>query len=168
MMAAGPVLRRAIAAAALLIALASVAGLTGVAPVHATTAIENDQRLKALTGQLRCLVCQNETLADSQADLAVDLRHQVQAMIDQGKSDAQIKQYLVDRYGDFVLYDPPVQGNTWLLWGGPFLVLLAGALIWWRVGRRSTTAGAPAARPADVPEGARLTRAQARRLLDQD
>lgn len=94
-------------------------------------------RLKALSEELRCLVCQNQTLADSNADLAVDLRNQVKSLIDQGQSDSQIKTYLVERYGDFVLYKPPMQANTWLLWLGPFVLLIFGALIWRRVQRTS-------------------------------
>lgn len=92
-------------------------------------------RLKALSEELRCLVCQNQTLSDSNADLAVDLRNQVKAMIEQGQTDTQIKRYMVDRYGDFVLFNPPVQANTWLLWFGPFLLLLLGAIVWRRVQR---------------------------------
>ena len=88
-----------------------------------------EARFQQLTRQLRCLVCQNENLADSNADLARDLRHQVFDLMRQGKSDAQIKQYLVDRYSDFVLYDPPVQGSTLLLWFGPLAILLAGAAV---------------------------------------
>ena len=88
-----------------------------------------EARFQHLTRQLRCLVCQNENLADSNADLARDLRHQVFELMRQGKSDAEIKQYLVDRYSDFVLYDPPVQGSTLLLWFGPLAILLAGAAV---------------------------------------
>lgn len=88
-----------------------------------------EARFQQLTRQLRCLVCQNENLADSNADLARDLRHQVFDLMRQGKSDAEIKQYLVDRYSDFVLYDPPVQGSTLLLWFGPLAILLAGAAV---------------------------------------
>jgi cytochrome c-type biogenesis protein CcmH len=88
-----------------------------------------ETRFQQLTRELRCLVCQNENLADSNADLARDLRHQVFELMRQGKSDAQIKQYLVDRYSDFVLYDPPVQGSTLLLWFGPLAILLAGAAV---------------------------------------
>jgi cytochrome c-type biogenesis protein CcmH len=86
-------------------------------------------RFQELTRQLRCLVCQNENLADSNADLARDLRHEVFGLMQQGKSDQQIKQYLVDRYSDFVLYDPPVKPSTWLLWFGPGLFLLIGAAV---------------------------------------
>lgn len=84
-------------------------------------------RFQHLTEQLRCLVCQNENLADSNADLARDLRLEVFQLMQQGKSDAAIKQYLVARYGDFVLYKPPLKPGTWLLWFGPLAILLAGA-----------------------------------------
>jgi cytochrome c-type biogenesis protein CcmH len=86
-------------------------------------------RFQNLTKQLRCMVCQNEDLADSNADLARDLRLEVFQLMQQGKSDAQIKQYLVDRYSDFVLYDPPLQPGTLLLWFGPLAILLAGGVV---------------------------------------
>jgi cytochrome c-type biogenesis protein CcmH len=106
-------------------------------------------RFQNLTRELRCLVCQNENLADSNADLARDLRHEVFQLMQSGKSDAQIKQYLVDRYSDFVLYDPPVKPGTWLLWFGPGLVLLAGAtVVAVNVRRRSRTAVPADAAPA--------------------
>ena len=95
-----------------------------------------EARLKGLAQELRCLVCQNQTIADSSADLAVDLRRVVRALILEGKSDGDIKSYLVARYGDYVLYKPPVQGNTTVLWFGPFGLLLAGAGVWWLLGRR--------------------------------
>ena len=83
-------------------------------------------RLKTLAEELRCLVCQNQTIADSSAPLALDLRNQIRTMIVQGSSDAQIRDYMVQRYGDFVLYKPPLQANTALLWIGPFAVLAVG------------------------------------------
>ncbi|MCX7512240.1 cytochrome c-type biogenesis protein [Frateuria hangzhouensis] len=86
-------------------------------------------RFQNLTRQLRCLVCQNENLADSNADLARDLRREVFGLMQQGKSDDEIKQYLVARYSQFVLYDPPVQPSTWLLWFGPGLFLALGATV---------------------------------------
>lgn len=86
-----------------------------------------EARLNNLAKELRCLVCQNETLADSHAPLALDLRREVREKMRQGLSDAQIKTYLTQRYGDFVLYRPPVKSATWLLWFGPFILLL-GAL----------------------------------------
>ena len=81
-------------------------------------------RYMELTHELRCLVCQDETIADSNADLAADFRRQIHGMVAAGKSDADIKAYMVQRYGDFVLYKPPVQSSTALLWVGPFLLLL--------------------------------------------
>ena len=95
-----------------------------------------DSRLKKLEEELRCLVCQNQSLADSNAPLAEDLRREVRALAVAGKSDAQIKEFLVARYGDFVLYDPPVKRVTWLLWFGPFVLLAVGAGIWWVIARR--------------------------------
>ncbi|MBT2116755.1 cytochrome c-type biogenesis protein CcmH [Dyella sp. LX-66] len=103
-----------------------------------------ETRFQHLTRELRCLVCQNENLADSNADLARDLRHQVFDLMRQGKSDSEIKQYLVDRYSDFVLYDPPVQGSTLLLWFGPLAILLAGAAVVVVTIRRRSRAQAPA------------------------
>ncbi len=84
-------------------------------------------RFQHLTHQLRCPMCQNETLADSNAPIARDLRNQIFRMMQAGKSDEQIKQYLVARYSEFVLYDPPLSSGTWLLWFGPLLILLGGA-----------------------------------------
>jgi cytochrome c-type biogenesis protein CcmH len=95
-----------------------------------------DARLKKLESELRCLVCQNQTLADSDATLAGDLRREVRALAVAGRSDAQIKEYLVARYGDFVLYDPPVKSVTWLLWFGPLALLVAGGSVWLVVVRR--------------------------------
>lgn len=130
---------------------------------------EAERRYKVLSEELRCLVCQNQTLADSNADLAVDLRNQVHELIASGRSDEQIKSYLVERYGDFVLYRPPVQRNTLLLWFGPFALLLVGVLIWWLVQRRSGAARAAgvaeAAAPAARTDDAALRRARA--LLDE-
>jgi cytochrome c-type biogenesis protein CcmH len=91
-----------------------------------------EQRMKNLTEQLRCLVCQNETLADSRADLAEDLRKQVREQMKAGKSDQEIIAYLTDRYGDFVLYKPPVKSTTYLLWFGPFVLLVGGTWILYR------------------------------------
>jgi cytochrome c-type biogenesis protein CcmH len=92
--------------------------------------------LRALSQELRCLVCQNQTIADSNADLAVDLRREVRTQILQGRTDGEIKNYLVARYGDFVLYKPPVQANTTLLWFGPPLLLIVGGIVWWVLIRR--------------------------------
>jgi cytochrome c-type biogenesis protein CcmH len=80
----------------------------------------------AVASELRCLVCQNQTIADSHADLAVDLRNQVREMLARGDSDAQIIDYMTARYGDFVLYRPPLKGTTYILWFGPALLLVGG------------------------------------------
>ena len=90
---------------------------------------QQQDRFDQLTQELRCLVCQNQSLADSDASLAHDLRREVHAMLQSGQSNEQIKQFLVDRYGDFVLYRPPVQQNTYLLWLAPLFLLLGGALV---------------------------------------
>src|SRR5713101_7670702 len=96
-----------------------------------------EQRMQALTQQLRCLVCQNETLADSQADLAEDLRKEIRGQMKAGKSDQEIIAFLTQRYGDFVLYKPPVKATTYLLWFGPFVLLLGGIAVLYRyLGRR--------------------------------
>jgi cytochrome c-type biogenesis protein CcmH len=88
-----------------------------------------EQRLMAIAEELRCLVCQNETLAASQADLAKDLRREIRELIRAGKTDDEIRQYLVHRYGDFVLYRPPFKESTLFLWIGPFALLVAGAAV---------------------------------------
>lgn len=90
-------------------------------------------RYEALIHEVRCLVCQNETIADSQADLAGDLRREIHEMIADGKSDEQIVDFLTARYGDFVMYRPPLEPRTWLLWGGPGLLLLLGAGVFARI-----------------------------------
>ena len=87
-----------------------------------------EQRLIHISEELRCLVCQNESLASSRAELANDLREEVRLLIRQDKSDVAIKAYLVERYGDFVLYRPEVKPLTWLLWFGPFALLLCGVV----------------------------------------
>ena len=93
-------------------------------------------RFQRLTAQLRCPMCQNETLADSDAPIARDLRNQIFQLMQHGQSDAQIKHYLVDRYSDYVLYDPPVKPATWLLWFGPLLILLGGGSMVFMVVRK--------------------------------
>ena len=108
-----------------------------IAPIHAQVAqpIEDpaiEARMKNLTKQLRCLVCQNETLADSQAQLAEDLRREIREQIKAGKSDQEIMAYATQRYGDFILYNPPVKTTTYLLWFGPFLLLVIGGVLLFR------------------------------------
>jgi cytochrome c-type biogenesis protein CcmH len=93
---------------------------------------ELEKRVLKLSQELRCLVCQNETLADSRADLAVDLRNQVREQMRAGKTDQEIVAFLTQRYGDFVLYKPPVKPTTYLLWFGPFLLLLGGLAFLYR------------------------------------
>ena len=100
-------------------------------------------RYQALISNLRCLVCQNQTLADSEADLAQDLREQIYERMNQGASDKDIIDFLLARYGDFVLYNPPLQENTWILWFGPFVLLAAAAAVFIRVARASRAADAP-------------------------
>ena len=90
-------------------------------PTAADPALE--ARMLAITGELRCLVCQNQTIADSHADLAVDLRQEVREMLRRGQTDAQVRRYMTDRYGDFILYRPPLNASTAVLWLGPALLL---------------------------------------------
>ena len=94
-----------------------------------------EQRLISISEEMRCLVCQNESLAGSRSDLANDLRREIRTLIQEGKSDDQIRTFMVERYGDFVLYRPPVKPITWLLWIGPFIILaigIAGLLMYLR------------------------------------
>jgi cytochrome c-type biogenesis protein CcmH len=113
-------------------------------------------RYESLLEKLRCLVCQNENLAMSQADLAQDLREQIYHMMANGRSNQEIIDYLVARYGDFVLYDPPLQANTWLLWFGPFLFLLIGLVVMARFVRSRRTADAGEGGPRDSERLSRL------------
>jgi cytochrome c-type biogenesis protein CcmH len=114
-------------------------------------------RYERLTNELRCLVCQNQTVADSNAGLAGDLRRQVREMITAGSSDADIKRFMTERYGDFVLYKPPVKGTTLLLWFGPLLLLVTGALVAWRILRARRSAPArPALTDAERARAAAL------------
>ena len=91
-----------------------------------------EMRVNALSAELRCLVCQNQSLADSHADLAVNLKNQVREQLKAGRTEQQVIEYMTDRYGDFVRFRPPVKASTWLLWGGPLLLLCAGGLMLWR------------------------------------
>jgi len=90
---------------------------------------ELDKRVAALAEELRCLVCQNQTLADSNAPLAVDLRNQIREQLAKGASERDVREFMVARYGDFVLYRPPLKASTIALWIGPFILLLAGAFL---------------------------------------
>ncbi len=112
--------------ALLLLVLALPTYANEAAPATQDPALE--QRVMRLTAELRCLVCQNQSLADSHADLAIDLKNQVRSQMRAGKSDAEIREFMVARYGDFVLYRPPLKSTTVLLWAGPFMLLAAGGL----------------------------------------
>lgn len=94
-----------------------------------------ETRFRALTDELRCVMCQNQSLADSDAQIAIDLRREILQLIREGRSDTEIREFLVQRYGDFVLYRPSVSPATWLLWFGPALLLAVGGLVVWRVAR---------------------------------
>jgi cytochrome c-type biogenesis protein CcmH len=104
-----------------------------------------EQRVMALSQELRCLVCQNETLADSRADLANDLRNQIREQMKAGKSDKEIVAFLTDRYGEFILYRPPVRPATYLLWFGPFILMIGGLFFLFRhlKARRALISDAP-------------------------
>lgn len=119
-------------------------------------------RYEALIKELRCLVCQNQALSDSDADLAQDLRDEVYRIIQSGKTDQEAVAFLVDRYGDFVLYRPPLNALTWLLWGGPLLLGLAGGGVVWRQWQRHRNTSTPRLSEADAQ---RLQ--QLRALADQ-
>jgi cytochrome c-type biogenesis protein CcmH len=119
---------------ALLLMLLSCLSLSIVAKEAQPAAKEPalEERVMNLSRELRCLVCQNETLADSRADLAEDLRGQIREQMKAGKSDQEIIAFLTERYGKFILYRPPVDATTYLLWFGPFVLLLGGLLLLFR------------------------------------
>ena len=103
-----------------------------------------ETRFHALASELRCVMCQNQSLADSNALIALQLRREVLDLMREGRSDAEIKDYLVQRYGEFVLYQPKVEGRTWLLWLGPVLLLLIGAGVVVAVVRKRRPSSLPA------------------------
>jgi len=137
---------------ALLLALSTQLSTAAEAPALADDPIV-EQRLIAIAEDLRCPVCQNESLAGSRAELANDLRREVRSLIKSGKSDAEIKEFLVSRYGDFVLYQPPVKPTTWLLWFGPLLLLLGA--IWLLVRTIRTTQSNANTMPLDAEQRAK-------------
>lgn len=103
-----------------------------------------EAKVMRIAEELRCLVCQNETIAASHADLAVDLRKQIRQQLQQGRSEQQILDFMVQRYGDFVLYRPPLKSSTWLLWAGPFALLaVALAVLGINIRRRRTASAGP-------------------------
>ena len=113
----------------LLFAFGAHGAVTGAFATEATPLADDpvtEQRLISISEEMRCLVCQNESLAGSRSDLANDLRQEIRTLIKEGKSDTQIREFMVERYGDFVLYRPPVKPITWFLWLGPFFILLLG------------------------------------------
>lgn len=118
---------------------------------------QKQQHYESLIKELRCLVCQNQSLADSDADLAKDLRDEVYSIIQSGKDEQEAVKFLVDRYGDFVLYRPPFKFITVLLWGGPLLLFGTGAYMLWRQARRR----------ADSSEGEPVLSAEERLRLQQ-
>lgn len=127
------------------------------APVAADPVLE--ARVMKLSEELRCLVCQNQSLADSHAELAQDLKNQVREMLQRGMSEKEVVDFMVQRYGDFVLYRPPVKSSTWLLWGGPFLLLLGGlGFLFFRLKRRQH----------EIPGMTQVEREAAARLLNND
>lgn len=129
-------------------ASAVAARISALGPEAAPMTSEPDleARLLSLSEELRCLVCQNESLASSRAELADDLRREVRDLLREGKSDQAVKDFLVQRYGDFVLYRPELKPLTWLLWFGPFALLLgAVAGLWWYLRQRRTQAEVPPA-----------------------
>jgi len=121
---------------------AAAAGTTAVPTLNDPVAAKREHEIAL---KLRCLVCQNQSIAESNASLAVDLRNQVREQVAAGKSDAEIIDFMTSRYGDFVLYRPPLKGTTMLLWFGPFALLVIGALVAWRVvrARKAQAAAAP-------------------------
>jgi len=113
--------------AALLLLQAPLLLAKEAAPLAEDPALE--KQVNEIAAELRCLVCQNQTIADSHADLAVDLKNQVREMVRSGKTQDEIVDYMVQRYGDFVRYRPPVKASTYLLWAGPFLLLFLGIIV---------------------------------------
>lgn len=111
-------------------ALAVLVVVAMQAAAAAGTIEDSEARLSA---SLRCMVCQNQTLAESNAPLAADMRQQIRDQLRQGRSEQQIKEFFEQRYGAFVRYDPPFMASTWLLWLGPFVLLVAGFVALWRI-----------------------------------
>ena len=124
-----------------------IAGANEAAPASADPVLE--ARMMAISSELRCLVCQNQTIADSHAELAVDLRAQVREMLQAGKTDQQITEYMTARYGDFVLYRPPFKAATALLWIGPAAMVLIGLGALFLVLRRRSRLAADQFEPED-------------------
>ena len=148
-----PFKRLFLAACLSLAALAPFASLQAKEAADLAADPVAEKRLMEISAELRCLVCQNQTIADSNADLALDLRREIRGMIQQGKSDREILDFMVARYGDFVLYRPPVQSNTALLWFGPLVIFAIGLIVLVRYLRRRSQVIASA--PAGLTEAER-------------
>lgn len=120
--------------------LLTVCGFAGATALSSYTfdSPEEEEAFRQLTAKLRCLVCQNQSLADSDAELADDLRREVYALWREGKSNDEISQFLVERYGDFVLYDPPLKPSTYFLWFGPLVMLIIGSVMLMRTLKRKS------------------------------
>lgn len=118
--------------------------ITSFAVAQTTADPALDARVRALSAELRCLVCQNQTVADSESPVARDMRDQVRTQLASGKSEAEVKTYMTDRFGDFVLYNPPFKATTAVLWAGPFAVLLFAGFMLIRRLRKSSVVRTPA------------------------
>ena len=140
---------------ALLLSLTANAVAIDAEPAFSDPAMQ--ERYERLTQELRCLVCQNQTIADSNAPLALDLRNQIRTQIAQGRSDSQIRDYMVERYGDFVLYKPPLKATTVVLWLGPLALTIGGWLLFvFVVRRRRQVAASEPDTPLPEKEKARI------------
>jgi cytochrome c-type biogenesis protein CcmH len=146
----------------LLLALSSVSSHAAIDVYEFKTPVE-EQRFQALMGELRCPKCQNQNLAGSDAEIAKDLKRRTYQLMEEGKSDNEIRDYMIERYGDFITYKPPVRGSTYLLWFGPFalLMIVVIALV---LMRRRQVAPAPS---LTAEESARLTELLKRSTHDQ-
>ncbi|MCU0892305.1 MAG: cytochrome c-type biogenesis protein CcmH [Sandarakinorhabdus sp.] len=150
-------MKRALFALALMMAAPAVA----VMPDEMLKDPAQEQRARAISKDLRCVVCQNQSIDDSDAPLARDLRLLVREQISLGKTDGEVRDYVVQRYGNFVLLKPPVEGDTLLLWAGPFAVLLLGGLglfVWRRRAPAMGSGATPDAAPLSEAERAELDR----------
>lgn len=152
-------MRRIIAACTLAFALFAASTAAVAASIATEAALADDpvaeKRLLKLSEELRCLVCQNQNIADSNAELAQDLRREIRTMIRDGKSDKEIIDFMVARYGDFVLYRPPLKGTTLLLWGGPLVLLALGLFALVRYQRRRAERVAAEDKPLSAEEARR-------------
>jgi cytochrome c-type biogenesis protein CcmH len=156
----GAVCAAALAALIAWPAFAAAPGAPGTAATASTTASDAaadpalEAQMLAIAAELRCLVCQNQTIADSNAELAVDLRRQVREMLNSGKSKDEIYAYMTDRYGDFVLYRPPLKSSTAVLWFGPALLMVAGVATLVLILRRRQRLAADRFEPDPVDDSA--------------